>query len=631
LPLHRLDVLGRIEFGDEQSAPLRAVLVQPKRLALLVYLALNSRAGAVRRDKLVATFWPELDQERARRALNNAVYFLRQALGETVIVSRGIEELSVDRSQFSCDAVDFLDALERQNETTALALYRGDLLPAFYIEGAPDFERWLDDTRVQLRRRAADAASALAERQEREGNGAAAVTWARRALELSDEDERKLRLLLQLLDRLGDRAGALDAYERFELRLDSEFGASPAAETRAVIAAIRATSDVSDEHDRTASPKPSALTLAMATSGGKRAWQWGRRRAAAAAAAAALIAVVVAISVVAVNPPRQRRVASSVTVDPRAEAIYKRALNEANRGTPASTHLCIAAAEEALAVDPRYAAAYALAARCYARVPNYGAGSPVEYYPRAKAAAVMAITLDSSRAEAFATLGWVTAMYDRDWPEAEKAYRHVIALDPNGANRHANFAWFLAWGGRFEEAFAELRRARELAPQQGFYEPHAAVFYAARRYDDAIREARRGLAADPSFLWLHIRLADALIGKEHYAEAIEVAKRIAVLDTSPGRYGLLTKAYAVAGRRAEARRLLQSLLREPARSMQAPSSISLLYVALGDRSEALDWLERAYRMRDGNLVLLRVWPQWDPLRNEPRFQAVLRGMNFPPS
>src|SRR2546423_5803734 len=153
--MHRLYVLGKVDLhaGDETEA--QSVLAQPRRFALLAYLALTSPNGASRRDKLLGLFWPELTQERARNALNKAVHFLRQTLGESAIVSRNAEELALDASCVSCDATAFTEAVKDEQLSEALDLYRGEFLPAFYIDEAVEFEAWMDSERTQLRRAAA--------------------------------------------------------------------------------------------------------------------------------------------------------------------------------------------------------------------------------------------------------------------------------------------------------------------------------------------------------------------------------------------------------------------------------------------------------------------------------------------
>ena len=235
----RLRVFGSLELCSDGGRELRAVLAQPKRAGLLAYLAAASPSGFHRRDRLLALFWPELDEAHARDALNTALRFLRREIGRTAIANRGGDEIGVERTVCWSDVAAFRAALDASRYEEALSLYRGDLLDGFFSDGGAPFEDWLERTRAQLRAGAARAARALAEQREREKNFTTAVSCARRAVELSGGDERVLRQLLTLLERLGDRAGAVLAYETFERRLASELETEPAAETRALIARIR--------------------------------------------------------------------------------------------------------------------------------------------------------------------------------------------------------------------------------------------------------------------------------------------------------------------------------------------------------------------------------------------------------
>jgi Tol biopolymer transport system component/DNA-binding SARP family transcriptional activator len=234
----RLRVLGPLELVDDESRELRAVLAQPKRLALLAYVAASTR-GFERRDSLLAVFWPELDAAHGRDALNSAIRFLRRELGPRIIVGRGVEEVAVDRNECWCDADAFRALVDAARYEEALALYRGDLLPGFHPDAGSGFEEWLQRERIRLRARAMAAARAIAVTREREGDLGTAVAFAQRAVELSNLDERAVRELLELLDRLGDRAAALVAYDAFAHRMAAELDATPAPETRAVIERIR--------------------------------------------------------------------------------------------------------------------------------------------------------------------------------------------------------------------------------------------------------------------------------------------------------------------------------------------------------------------------------------------------------
>jgi DNA-binding SARP family transcriptional activator len=233
----RLRTLGAIDLTDPDGREFRVVLQQPKRLALLAYLAVSTPRRFHRRDSLLALFWPDLDAEHARAALRRALYFLRQQVGDGVVGSRGDEELRVGEESIWCDASAFEAALDAGDLAGALALYQGHLLEGLYVAGAPEVQDWLDGARTRLRDRAADAAWRLAE-----ANGTppqAAAQWARRAVDLSPGDEQGICRLIELLSRQGDRTGALRAYEEFVRRLAAEYELEPSADLQKIMEGIR--------------------------------------------------------------------------------------------------------------------------------------------------------------------------------------------------------------------------------------------------------------------------------------------------------------------------------------------------------------------------------------------------------
>jgi len=194
-----LRTLGALELTSADRMAAESVLAQPRRAALLCYLALALPRGFHRRDTLSAFFWPEHDADQARHALRQSVYFLRRALGAKTILSRGDEELAVAPEQLFCDVWQLDAAVDQGRQADALALYRGELLAGFHISAAPDFERWLDEERSRVRQRAVEASWALAAARERDGDTAGAADAARRAVALSPTDETALRRLILLL------------------------------------------------------------------------------------------------------------------------------------------------------------------------------------------------------------------------------------------------------------------------------------------------------------------------------------------------------------------------------------------------------------------------------------------------
>ena len=236
----KLYLLGSTDVGgiDERSA--RAVLVQSKCVATLAYLALAGRSMLHRRDRLAGLLWPELDQEHARAQVRRVVHTLRHALGDAAIAARG-DEIGLAPGAVWCDAVAVDEAVGAGHYQRALELYRrGELLPSFYVPQAQEFDDWLARERTALRDRAAAAAWGLAAHCAEGGQHTIAVESAKQAALLASTDERMLRRVIALLHRLGDRAAVLHLYDEFARRLRRDFDAAPAAETRALVADIRA-------------------------------------------------------------------------------------------------------------------------------------------------------------------------------------------------------------------------------------------------------------------------------------------------------------------------------------------------------------------------------------------------------
>lgn len=240
----QLRTLGVVDLRGPDGQELRSILVQPKRLALLLYLALAAPRGFHRRDRLVALFWPELDGPRARNALSQSLYILRRGLGEGVLINRGDEEVGLAEGVLACDVMAFEAALAQRSLAEALEWYRGDLLEGFFPgDVEPEFEHWLDEERAHLKQLALQAALTLTAEEEARENLPLAQQWARRALVLSPSDEVALQRNLEILLRQGDRSGAVRAYEEFARRIKEDYELEPSPELRALMAAVRIPSE----------------------------------------------------------------------------------------------------------------------------------------------------------------------------------------------------------------------------------------------------------------------------------------------------------------------------------------------------------------------------------------------------
>ncbi len=260
--LIELRTFGTLDLRGSDGREFRAVLAQPKRLALLAYLAAAAPGtpGAStfhRRDTLLAVFWPDQDVTRARAALSRAVHYLRASLGEGVVQSLGDEELGVDPDRLSCDATRFRKELSKGRLAEALELYRGDFVEGFFLSDLPELDRWIDSERHRFRDSAAGAARSLSKSAESSGDLAMALHWARQASSYAPYDEPDARRVLLLLGRLGDRGSALEFFERFARRLRSDLELEPSPET---VAALNAISTARQERAAAPTTRISAAT-----------------------------------------------------------------------------------------------------------------------------------------------------------------------------------------------------------------------------------------------------------------------------------------------------------------------------------------------------------------------------------
>ena len=253
-------VLGTLEIHRPDGSVPPVALTQPKRLALLLYLALAEPSGYQSRESLMALLWPEADDESARHSLRNALYGLRQTLGEAAFVTRGEGYLGLEPGAVCCDALEVRRLLAGRRWEEATAAWGGDLVPGFHVSGAPEFERWLDDQRTSLRRAVTDAAWRRVDELERSGE-AGLVPAAQRAWALDPRNEAGARRLIGFLDSTVGRGAALRAYDELADYLRRECETEPSAETRALIGALKARIEPQASRTLPASPSPPEPTV----------------------------------------------------------------------------------------------------------------------------------------------------------------------------------------------------------------------------------------------------------------------------------------------------------------------------------------------------------------------------------
>jgi tetratricopeptide (TPR) repeat protein len=281
---------------------------------------------------------------------------------------------------------------------------------------------------------------------------------------------------------------------------------------------------------------------------------------------------------------------------------------------------------QAIAADPKYALAYAGVAEAYSVLPAYAGGTPQECYPKAEAAAKGALALDETVAEAHNALGEAFLFYDFDFSRSIREFHRAIELKPNYASAHQ---WYgndlLVPLGRFDEAIAELKRAVRLDPLSLIInEDLGNTYYCARRYDEAIEQLTKTLEMDPGFYSAHWLLGVAFEAKGTLDAAIEEYQKARALNDDPVVLALLGHAYAATGNRTEALKTLDQLKELSKQRDVTAYSFAIVYLGLGDKEEALRWLQKSYQDRAGyNIVSIKVDPFLDPLRGEPRFEELV--------
>jgi len=286
--------------------------------------------------------------------------------------------------------------------------------------------------------------------------------------------------------------------------------------------------------------------------------------------------------------------------------------------------------QKAIDLDPNYAPAYVGLSEAYRSLGLGSELSPEDYLGRAKVASQKALQLDDQLAEAHTAYGATVFWLERNWTEAESQYQRALDLNPNCVDAHVFYAHLLSNTGRHEQALVEIKRAESLDPLSPFISSLSGQFLLhAGKPDEALARLKETFSLAPNFWFPHLFASSAYYEKQMYAESIAEARKASELST----FQTVSIAYegvslAKIGKEDEARALLNKLLKLREQQFVPPYHIALLYNALGDREETYAWLERAFDVNDPKLTFLKVDPKWNNLRNEKRFQDVLKRAGF---
>ena len=321
-------------------------------------------------------------------------------------------------------------------------------------------------------------------------------------------------------------------------------------------------------------------------------------------------------------------------INPTAYEAYFRGFYFLGKVSGADFRKAIGYFQQAIDAEPLYAAAYVGLSTCYSELGYYALGAPEETFPKSRAAALKALEIDPTSGRAYAALAKVQMLYSWEFAAADRHFRRAIGLDSSSAGVHGvhgAYNFFLAVMNRPDEAIAEARLAVELDPLSLLTQAAAArPYYNARRYSEAIAQAKRALEIDSTFSRAHYWLGMSYEQTARFPEAIrEFEETIKRAGPIPVYSAALGHAYAIAGQRHEARRILLELEARAQREYISPVDIAMIYSGLGEQDRAFEWLERGFAGRAYALVFLPTDPRFDLLRGDKRYAALMRRVGLP--
>ncbi len=286
--------------------------------------------------------------------------------------------------------------------------------------------------------------------------------------------------------------------------------------------------------------------------------------------------------------------------------------------------------QQAIAEDETYAAAYSGLADCLSNLSWLCFVSPDNGCAKAKELAVQALEMNPNLAETHASLGWATLIYDHDFHTAEREFERSIELNPGYAHAHHWLGLYLGLMGRYEESYTELKRAIRLEPHSIMNQTLGFMLVFNRRYDQAKEQFERALELDPNFYQAYWGLGAADLYMSRHQPAIAAMQRAVQLSgDTPLFLATLGEAYAAGGYRQEAQKILDQLQDVAKERYVSPYGVAHIHAALGSKEEALHWLEDGYQGHAVHMMCLKTDPRLDDLRPDPRFQDLMRQMNFP--
>lgn len=618
-----LRVLGTLSIqpasGNEVAVPTR-----PKLVALLLYLVLAKPAGPQSRDRIVSLLWPEADDESARHSLRNAIYGLRQSLGDQVVIGRGEGYIEINADVVRCDAIDLRHALDRKDWQGALELFAGELAPGFHLSGAGEFEEWLETQRAQLNREIGAAAWARVEALEAAGDPDA-VRVAGVAWRMDQGDEAGARRFMRLTAAHSGPAAGLQLYDQLTEYLQRAFGTAPSHETQALADALRAPT-ISGRSSRRSQPvdAPSVpVPVGTAPAVTRRSWL--------PLFMVALVVLALAVFLVRrdpVLPGASSRTGVTGLLLPQRYRANKPAYESFLRAMALRFENRLIESRDSFAAlslrEPLYAPAFSGLAHAHI-LSAYMNTPPRDAFPRAEVAAHRSLALDSTLASGWTALGTIQLLWYWNVERGGPLIQHGLDLEPQDQEAYGIKANWYRWRLMVDSSIAQVKIGRDLNPLGTFFNDYLGRQYVlARSYDSAEAVFEQTLRNYPetAMPWNALSMVYRLTGRAHESlAALRNARRLQG-DSSLAHINVDTLAAAAATR------ILRDLSREELARLQrahangnwvAGMRFAMVYAELEDTTATLAWLDSMIARREPHLANVVLHPQFDFLRQDPRY------------
>ncbi len=631
-----LKLLGSLSLGSD-SGQVPAAAQQKRRLALLALLAIAGDRG-ISRDRLQAFLWPESSAEKSRHALDQLIYAVRRALGVDPVLAEG-RDLRLDRTFITSDLSDFAGAIAAGRWAEALTVYGGPLLEGFHISESRELESWVDSERMRLEQEYQSALETLAKSASASNDPATAVQWWKK---LSASDPLSSRIALEVIQALadaGERPAAIQHARTYQQLVRAELEIEPDPRIAALAAHI---SRINSEHPAPVSGSSSPLhmtsgveTDSPASIGDLRdssaPIQTRRRFSRWGLVAAVMILAVAFGTVIALQRAPASPVARAAKVSDEARDSYLRGLNAWSNRTKDGFDSAVVHFRRAIDMEPTYAEAFGGLANSYVLLGYSGYRPANAMFPKAKAAALRAIELDSTLAAPYAALG-LELTWEKRFSEAEAAFRKSVSRDPQYATGHQWYGMLLRILGRVDEAVAETRRAAELDPLSTQVQNTYATFLSASGDEaGALRQYEKMIGQEPDSAWVRrnpwllTNMAAVYAANGMMGEALEAAERsVAINPRHPRSLTALANIHIKLGDTTKAREIFS---RVDMTNEHYTAERAFFYLELGMRDSAFYYFDR---VQEWPIPIMIALGGNRSLKDDPRYAALMRKIGIPP-